>query len=486
MRQLSRPGSSPAAVGTPAAAGGRPTPAAGRRPVPAASRSSRSRWVLAAAAVTTLACLLIGLAAFLSTGQGGERRTVAPPVRGGATAPLSLAGSSAGSLADLTSRLQTHLRVQPKDARSWAALGAAYVEQARVSGDATFYPKAEGALDRSLDIAPTENDSALGGLGALAAGRHDFSRALQYAEQAIAVNPESAAAHGVLSDTLTELGRYDEGRAAARRMDDLQPSLASAARLAYHAELRGNTASATRLLIAARAQSDGAGEIAFVEEQLGNLAWSMGRLDDAARSYRAALAAAPQHAPAMFGLARIRAARGAADEALRLAAQAVARRPQLDYIAWYGELLDRAGHRDKARNEYTLATATIDLQRAQGVDVDLEAALFEADHGDAATAVRLARAAYDRRPSIYAADAYAWALHVAGHDRSAFTYATRALRLGTRNALFSYHKGAIELALGNRAAARADLGRALAINPHFSLIHARAARTALDSLGGGR
>jgi hypothetical protein len=52
--------------------------------------------------------------------------------------------------------------------------------------------------------------------------------------------------------------------------------------------------------------------------------------------------------------------------------------------------------------------------------------------------------------------------------------------------LFSYHKGAIELALGKRAAARADLGRALALNPYFSPIHAGAARTALDSLGGAR
>jgi lipoprotein NlpI len=60
------------------------------------------------------------------------------------------------------------------------------------------------------------------------------------------------------------------------------------------------------------------------------------------------------------------------------------------------------------------------------------------------------------------------------------------MRLGTRNALFSYHKGAIELALGERAAARADLGRALALNPYFSPIHAGAARTALDSLGGAR
>jgi tetratricopeptide (TPR) repeat protein len=488
MRQLPRPGSSPAAVGPAAAAGGDPTHAVGLgRPASSAQgRERRSRWVLTAVAMAALACLLIGLGAVLNAGPGGERRTVAPPVRGGATAQLSLTGSSASSIDALTSRLQSHLRAQPKDARSWAVLGAAYVEQARVSGDASFYPKAEGALDRSLGISPTNNDSALAGLGALAAGRHDFSRARQYAEQAIAVNPESAAAYGVLSDALTELSRYDEGRAAAGRMDDLQPSLASAARLAYHVELRADTAAATRLLSAARAQSESAGEVAFVDEQLGNLAWSTGHLDAANRNYRAALAAAPQHAPAMFGLARVRAARGDVEEAQRLAAQAIARRPQLEYIAWYGELLDHAGRRDQARNEYALARATIDLQRAQGVDVDLEAALFEADHGDATTALRLARAAYDRRPSVYAADAFAWTLHVAGHDRAALEYAGRALRLGTRNALVSYHKGAIELALGKRTAARADLGRALALNPYFSPIHAGAARTALDSLGGAR
>ncbi len=487
MRQLPRPGSSPAAVGT-AAAGGHPAHAVslGKPASSAQGSERRSRWALTAAAVAALACLLIGLGAVMSAGPGGERRTVAPPVRGGATAPLSLTGSSASSIDALTSRLQSHLRAQPKDARSWAVLGAAYVEQARVSGDASFYPKAEGALDRSLGISPTNNDSALAGLGALAAGRHDFSLARKYAEEAIAVNPESAAAHGVLSDALTELGRFDEGRAAAQRMDDLEPSLASAARLAYHAELRGDIPAATRLLSAARAQSENAGEVAFVDEQLGNLAWSTGRVGDANRNYRAALAAEPQHAPAMFGLARVRAARGDLEEAQRLAAQAIARRPQLDYIAWYGELLDHAGRHDQARNEYALARATIDLQRAQGVDVDLEAALFEADHGDATTALRLGRAAYDRRPSVYAADAFAWTLHVAGHNRAALEYAGRALRLGTRNALFSYHKGAIELALGKRTAARADLGRALALNSYFSPIHAGAARTALDSLGGVR
>jgi tetratricopeptide (TPR) repeat protein len=287
-----------------------------------------------------------------------------------------------------------------------------------------------------------------------------------------------------LADANTELGRYDAGRAAARRMDDLQPSLSSAARLAYHAELRGDVAGAARLLAAALAHAGTPGEVAFAREQLGNLAWTVGHLREAEDHYRAALAADPQHVPAMFGLARVYFAGGHIDEALRIAGDVAARRPMLEYVVWYGELLDRSGRTAAARTQYSLARATIDLQRAQGVDIDLEAALFEADHGDATVAVRLGRAAYERRPSIYAADAYAWALHAAGRDREAARYAARAARMHTANALFAYHRGIIELAAGNRAAARIDLARALHLNPRFSPFHEARARGRLDSLGG--
>ena len=43
----------------------------------------------------------------------------------------------------------------------------------------------------------------------------------------------------------------------------------------------------------------------------------------------------------------------------------------------------------------------------------------------------------------------------------------------------------IELALGQRAAARADLAEALHINPRFSFLWASRARSALAALGGG-
>jgi Flp pilus assembly protein TadD len=118
------------------------------------------------------------------------------------------------------------------------------------------------------------------------------------------------------------------------------------------------------------------------------------------------------------------------------------------------------------------------------VDVDLDLALFDADHGAAAAAVREAGVAARRRPSVLAEDAYGWALHAAGRDAEALRHAVRAQRIGTRSALFGYHLGAIEAALGRTADARRDLAAALATNPNFSALHAPRARALLARLGG--
>ena len=45
----------------------------------------------------------------------------------------------------------------PDDEGSWANLGLAYVEQARVTGNPTFYVQAEKAIDRSLEVLSYDN-----------------------------------------------------------------------------------------------------------------------------------------------------------------------------------------------------------------------------------------------------------------------------------------------------------------------------------------
>jgi Flp pilus assembly protein TadD len=120
------------------------------------------------------------------------------------------------------------------------------------------------------------------------------------------------------------------------------------------------------------------------------------------------------------------------------------------------------------------------------VNIDLELALFDADHGDPAGALSAARAEWARRHSIHVADAYAWALYANGSYRLASAFADRALALGTRNALFLFHAGMIRLELGDRDGARRDLERALAINPNFSIQHAAEAARALETLEAAR
>jgi len=122
----------------------------------------------------------------------------------------------------------------------------------------------------------------------------------------------------------------------------------------------------------------------------------------------------------------------------------------------------------EAARRYALVHAEERLLRAGGVNVDLEIALFDADHGvELANGLAAARKEWTRRRSIQVADALAWELYANGRDREALRYANRALRLGTRNALFVFHRGMIERALGRLRAARRDLSVALEINPHF-------------------
>jgi tetratricopeptide (TPR) repeat protein len=179
------------------------------------------------------------------------------------------------------------------------------------------------------------------------------------------------------------------------------------------------------------------------------------------------------------------AARGRYREAAREYRAAIDVNPQPDFVIALGEVLAAAGDAGGARRAYELAAAQQRLFAANGVDVDREQALFEADHGgDLADALAAARRAMTDRPSIYSADALAWILYRTGDGQAALEASRQARRLGTRDALILFHAGTVEAGLGLREQARADLAAALATNPHFSVLFAPAARRALSELGG--
>jgi tetratricopeptide (TPR) repeat protein len=214
--------------------------------------------------------------------------------------------------------------------------------------------------------------------------------------------------------------------------------------------------------------------------QLGKLYWSVGRVAAAENEYRAALAVFPGYVYALDALAQAEAGRGHLREAVALEQRAVNGIPLPQFVGFLGDLYAATGRQALARRQYGLVDVIRRLLVANGVKTDLETALFQVDHGiRLERSLALARLAQRERPSIDGDDVLAWALERTGHCGEALAYSKLALRLGTHDALKFFHRGMIERCLGHRAAARAWLGRALALNPRFSLLWSPVAREAL-------
>ena len=199
--------------------------------------------LLVAGAMTLAVVITLGATGLL----GGTDAPAAPPrpIAGRATPGLDPAALRDAD--NLIGTLQARLRATPKDQRSWSTLALAYVEQARVTADPTYYPKADAALAKARGLAPTDS-VMFAATATLKTARHQFTRALQDSKRALRVNPYSALAAAIQSDALTELGRYDAARRAATRADDLDPGPSTFARLSYQAELRGDLPEASRLM----------------------------------------------------------------------------------------------------------------------------------------------------------------------------------------------------------------------------------------------
>ncbi len=431
---------------------------------------------------TGLAAAAVGLAAAMSVATGvlGQPSTEVQP----GSESLSAASDPAGrtEVQSGVAALQERLRRVPLDWSAWAELGGAYVVEAQRTADPSYYTLAEDAYAQSLVVRPDDNAAALTGQASLAAARHDFTTALELGQQAQALNPYSSTNQGALVDALVELGRYDEATVELQRMVDLRPDVASFTRVSYLRELRGDLPGAKLALEQAGRFAFAPSDKAFVQQYLGELAFNAGRLTEARDHYEAGLRYQPDAPRLLAGRARVAAAAGDTDAALRDYRAAVERLPEPGYLIGYAEVLDVAGRHEEAAEQYALVEVVEQLFRAQGANPDLELALYSADHGRPQAALELAESEWNARRSVHTEDAYAWALHVNGRDSEALEHARAAEALSDTNALFAHHRGMIELSLGMQAEAEASLARALEINPHFSARQAPIAARSLAEL----
>jgi tetratricopeptide (TPR) repeat protein len=401
---------------------------------------------------------------------------------GAGSGPYSVPETATATEREIATRYET-LRNYPDTVDAYVMLGNAYVQRVRETGDPTDYERASAAFDAALTRQP-DNVDALIGQGVLRLAQHDFDGALAVGERAAQLSPMTARAQGVVVDALTELGRYDEAVAAAQRMVDLRPDLASLSRVSYQRELRGDVDGAIDAM--ARAFDAGAGSAVENREYLrvliGDLHLMKGEIDTAEQIYDASLHTLPGFVWANAGLGRVATAREDHARAVELYRSAADTLPLPEFLVALGEAEEAAGMPDAAAGTMELVGAMQTLFAENGVDVELELALFEANHGDPQTAVELARRAYATQPNVKAADALAWALHRAGQTDEARRYSDEALRLGSPYGPFHYHAGIIALAAGDAEAARQELELALEARGTLSASDAAAAEAALAEL----
>ncbi|MFF5228516.1 hypothetical protein [Dactylosporangium sp. NPDC000521] len=419
--------------------------------------------------VVLAATLLLGLGALVGLRAAGPTVSFVPD-RPQATSRLAAAIAAH----------QERLRRVPGDWTTWAALGEAYLEQARVGADPAYYPKADGALRKSLEVRPDGNAAALTGLGALANARHDFAGARELAGQALAINAWSDTAYGVLADAETQLGHPDAATAAVQRMLDLRPGLGSYARGSYDLEQHGKRTEAVALMRLALSTATEPADVAFCHQHLAALAWAAGDLTTAARHVSLGLAADAGAVGLWQVKAKLDAAAGDLTAALDDLAKVVARTPTVDALLDQARLLRAAG-RDPGP-ALALARAAHDLFTANGGTDNLGAASLALATGDAVAAAKLAIAEWDRREFGEVADMVAWTLMSAGDPAAALPFARRANALGQVDAALAYRYGMVAFHAGDRETARVQLRLALALNPHFSPVDAPIAVRTLATL----
>jgi tetratricopeptide (TPR) repeat protein len=460
----------------------------GRPETPARREGARSRLRRRVLVGALAGCLVLGGVLLLLPGE--ETRKQAPAAASGAQAHTAVRTGVAAALPDLAALIderETHLRRHPRDARSWAVLGAAYVEQARRTADANYYPRAEQALRTSLDVRSQGNAEAFIGLAVLANARRDFRAARSWAEAAHELAPKRWTTYPPLIDAYTGLGDQKRAQTALDQLMKLRsgPEVMARAAAVYR-DLGWREDAAAALSDAAAGASSPAEEAAY-RERAGQLAWERGDRQVALRHFQEALRLDPDQRAAQAGQGRVLAALGRTSEAVSAYRAALAGQPLPGYALELGELYEASGMTQEAQVQYDLLRERVRHDATGGVDGELLLGQFEADHGNPQAAVERLRAEWKRQPGIAVADALGWALHRAGQDKEALKFAMIATDSakggGVRSAPYAYHRGMIERALKQYGPARRHLQEALRINPYFSPLHVPLARAALVELG---
>ncbi len=395
---------------------------------------------------------------------------------------LSRSALDPKSLDGQIQRLDQAIAADPQKVNTYISLSQAYLQKVRETADASYYEKINDLMLKAEKLEP-KNTNIPAMRASVMLGRHHFKEAQAYAATAVSLAPDSNVNYGLLGDAQVELGEYKAAAASFQKMVNIRPDYSSYIRIAYIRELYGDIGGAKEALKSAIEFGSSFQEnVAYAYVELGKLDMR----DDvpmALREFEHATEIVPDYPPALEGLGKIAYFEGNKKMAEKYFQKAFTKLAVVQYATDLGDLYAQEGNSAKAKQYYALAELAFQTSAQSGVDTDLEESLFLSDHDiDPPNALAKARRAYVDRPSVYAADYFAWALYKNGEASEAAKYTKEALRLGEVDPLILFHQGLIAIKNGDTKTGEKYLSLSHVINPRLSLLQNNTATNSLHSL----
>jgi tetratricopeptide (TPR) repeat protein len=392
--------------------------------------------------------------------------------------------------------MQSRVQHNPNDPAGYSALGAAFFQRARETGDVEDFQLAEQALNKSLDLvnADFSADAAYSSMAEVCMGEHRFSDAITYAQKALALGSGDLSSFAIVGDASADMGEYERAAVAYSRLDlsghsatDPHNVYVRDSRRSYLKFVAGDTPGAISLMQSAVAAGTEARlpaeNLAWLYFELGEYEWQAGDIAAANHAYVTALTIHPGDYRALAALGKLRGNQGRYTEAIKLYQSAIAVVPMPMYVAELGDLYKKAGNLAEAAKQYQLVQYIGLLGHINQVLHNRDLALFYADHDiKLDEALALAHKEFEVRHDVYTWDALAWALYKNGKYQEASDAMESALRPGVKDALLFFHAGMIASRLGQTTQARERLQQAISLNPKFHVIYADVASEQLQSL----
>ncbi|MGN6402392.1 MAG: tetratricopeptide repeat protein [Flavisolibacter sp.] len=381
------------------------------------------------------------------------------------------------------------VRETPTDTKSTLALVALYIQEARVTGNYTYYDAAAMKYINDLLAREPQNFEALILKAILQLSQHHFSDALQTAATAQKINPYNAFVYGIMVDGNVEMGNYPAAVENSDKMMSIRPDIRSYARVSYLREIHGDYPGAIEAMkMAVEAGAFGNEGTEWSRIQLARLYESTGEIRTAEMHYTVALDERPGYGYAIAGLGHIAMANKDYAKAISLYQQADSVLNDYALKEQLAELYVLTAQKEKAATAINniideLTKAAKEGEQSINHHADKELAYVYLLKNEPGKALDHAMIEYNRRPdNIDVNEAVAWAYYKNDEAQKALPYVEKALRTNCKNPVLLSRAGLIFAKTGDAAKAKSLLQQAQKNNPNIDPLLKQEADAALKTL----